>query len=103
MTTEEKFNQILSILPNDGLSINVGCAPLCQENPWTDFTINKLRKERIGEYWVLRYRTIRNNLSGTIDLYHDYDQGFYAADVEVMWAWLKEHGLFGDKIDKNLF
>lgn len=107
MTTQEKFNQILSILPDDGEHINVVCAPLCQENPWTDFTINRLWKEycrRDGQLiWYLRYKTVEHSLGGTIDIHSDYRNGFYADDVEVLWAWLKEHGFFGDKIDKNLF
>lgn len=103
MTIEEKFNQILSILPDDGTDISVEGAPLCSENPWTDFTIRTLRKFRKGlNLWVLSYRTVANNLSGNVDIYSDYQPERYRRDVECLYNWLRGRGYFG-YVDRNLF
>lgn len=103
MTTEQKFNQILSILPDDGESIDVTGAPLCKDNNWQEHRLRSLRKEPRDFRWELKYRTLRYNLSGTIDIHSQYKGDEYAADTEVLWVWLKRRGYFGDKFNDNLF
>lgn len=103
MTVQEKFNQILSILPADGSSIDVVGAPLCTDNDWTDHTIRSLSKIYGDGCFCLKYRTLEHNLFGTIDIYSDYQSECYEADTVVLYAWLKRRGFFGDKYDRNLF
>lgn len=106
MTTEQKFNQILSILPDDGEPIDVTGAPLCEDNNWQEHRLRSLRKEKdylYEHHWQLKYRTLSNNLNGTIDIHSHTFGDEYAADAEVLWAWLKRRGYFGDKFNDNLF
>ena len=107
MTTEQKFNQILSILPDNGESIDVTGAPLCEDNNWMEHRLKSLRKEEYfgigGHYWLLRYRTMPSGCNGSINIYSQYQGDEYAADTEVLWVWLKRRGYFGDKFNDNLF
>lgn len=101
MTIAEKFHQILSVLPDNCSEIKVDNAPLCPNNPWSEFYITNMWKETNGGLGNIRYRTPHGFL-GTINLHDVILADEFERDIITLHAWMFQRGYFGH-IDRNLF
>lgn len=101
MTIDEKFNQIIALLPDDNTPILVAGAQLCLSNDYCEHSLASICKRWNGFRWVIRYRTI-NGYEGSINIYDACDAEKYIADLKCLYNWLTANEYFG-RYERNLF